>query len=67
MKGQTHFFGDGCGVAEHNQLCHYCKTRPAQVHGICKECCPCCEDDLQNKIDDLETENKILREKLEEK
>lgn len=30
------------GIVE-KETCRYCKKRPAQIHGICKECCPCCD------------------------
>ena len=26
------------------EICRYCKKNEAQIHGICKECCDCCQD-----------------------
>ena len=35
------------------EICRYCKKNPAQMHGICKECCDCC-----NPLDEY-TKNEI--------
>ena len=45
QEGQTHFYGDSCGELEHNQKCRYCKKESAQIHGLCKKCCPCCQNE----------------------
>lgn len=27
-----------------DKICKDCKKNPAQIHGYCVECCPCCSD-----------------------
>ena len=34
------------------EKCRYCKKQTAQIHGLCEECCPCCEK--PQKIEEIE-------------
>jgi len=41
----------GMSVCEEckKEKCRYCKKEPAQIHGICEKCCPCCNEDNDMK------------------
>lgn len=43
---------------EKEEKCRYCKTRTAQIHGLCKECCPCCE--TPNKKEENNTDSRSI-------
>jgi len=63
-KTQSH--EDGCSVWGNGGKCRYCGKKRAQIHGLCKECCPCCNEESSPVQDEQKVNNPAQPEWEEE-
>lgn len=53
---------DGCIIWGNGGKCRYCGEKTAQIHGLCKICCPCCN--IDEEVDVHQFFNQEVRERM---